>query len=92
MDVYLDETKLITNDFQEKSEESTRKISFSFQVSSEEYHHITTLLYNETFTVRVPSKHLHFQAKISQYSTSITNLYIENQIGIFHLELREQEE
>ncbi|HZG70328.1 MAG TPA: DUF3219 family protein, partial [Chondromyces sp.] len=66
-----------------------KKINVRFLVKSEEYHSITTLLYEQTFTVKVPEKDLSFRGTITQYSTSITNLYEENQVGEFKLELTE---
>lgn len=67
-----------------------RKITFDFEVTSEEYHDITTLLYKNDFMVTLPGKNIHFPATISNYSTSVTNLYEENQVGSFHLELVEK--
>lgn len=66
------------------------KIGFEFKVKSEEYHDITTLLYANDFRVRVPGKGLDFPATIHSYSTSITNLYQENAVGDFKLELIEK--
>ncbi len=60
-----------------------------FQVSSEDYYRITTLLYEMTFDVKVAERNLDSRATISNYSTSFTNLYEENQVGVFHLELIE---
>lgn len=65
------------------------KISFVFQVKSEDYHRITTLLYENNFDVMVPERNLEFRATISNYTTSFTNLYKENQVGEFILELVE---
>ncbi|ARK30474.1 DUF3219 family protein [Halalkalibacter krulwichiae] len=66
-----------------------KSVTFDFEVRSEEYHTITTLLYDRTFDVNIPSRQRSFQGEIYNYSTSITNLYEKNQVGIFHLELRE---
>lgn len=66
------------------------KIGFDFKVSSSEYHDVTTLLYKNNFNVKVPDLELSFQATISNYSTSITNLYEENNVGDFYLELIER--
>ncbi|SFD53886.1 Protein of unknown function [Bacillus sp. OV194] len=68
-----------------------KKIRFKFKVEHSEYHDITTLLYKNDFEVKVPEKDLRFRAEISQYSTSITDLYKENAVGDFALELTEKE-
>ncbi|WP_227936478.1 DUF3219 family protein [Alkalihalobacillus deserti] len=65
------------------------KMVIDFQVSSEDYYRITTLLYEMTFDVKVAERNLDSRATISNYSTSFTNLYEENQVGVFHLELIE---
>ncbi|MCZ2258283.1 DUF3219 family protein [Sporosarcina sp. G11-34] len=65
------------------------KVSVDFNVTSEDYHDITTLLYSGTFDVKVPEKDLTFIGTIHNYSTSITNLYVKNQIGQFKLTLLE---
>lgn len=67
-----------------------RKVTFDFEVTSEMYHDITTLLYKNDFTVTIPGKNIYFEATIANYYTSITNLYEENNVGIFHLELIEK--
>ncbi|WCK54072.1 DUF3219 family protein [Aneurinibacillus sp. Ricciae_BoGa-3] len=74
----------------EKSGHPRHKIAFDFKVrSGEEYHKITTLLYKQTFDVAVPERKLKFRGTISNYSTSFTNLYEENAVGDFKLELLE---
>jgi|SRR5699024_8684992 len=70
--------------------EKLRKIRFDFRVSHKDYHDITTLLYTNDFIVKIPSKNISFPATIQSYSTSITNLYDENAVGDFKLELIEK--
>ncbi len=65
------------------------KIILDFKVRSEEYHRITTLLYEKTFDVKVPERKLEFRGTINNYSTSVTNLYKENAVGDYKLELIE---
>ncbi|MET3697893.1 uncharacterized protein DUF3219 [Bacillus oleivorans] len=72
-----------------KTKEEQRVIGFEFNVISQEYHKITTLLYENDFTIKVPAKNLEFRGRINSYSTSITNLYNENETGVFKLELIE---
>src|SRR5690625_2230896 len=67
-----------------------QKISFDFQVSHKDYHDITTLLYTNDFILEIPAKNIKFPATIHSYSTSITNLYEENAMGDFKLELIEK--
>ena len=68
------------------------KISVVFNVTSEEYHDITTLLYLGTFDVKVPEKDLRFRGTIHNYSTSITNLYLKDQVGEYKLTLLEEKD
>ena|SRR5699024_1419230 len=70
--------------------EKLRKICFNFQVSHKDYHEITTLLYTNDFIIKIPAKNIEFPATIQSYSTSITNLYEENAVGDFKLELIEK--
>lgn len=67
-----------------------KKVSLVFQVTHADYHDITTLLYQNDFTVDIPEQQLRFPAVIQNYSTSIDNLYQENAVGIFRLELTEK--
>jgi len=80
----------LTKNIIHKAEKEALLISFEFQVKSEDYHDITTLLYKNDFHVEIPDEELDFQAVIYNYSTSITNLYEENNIGEFKLGLIEQ--
>lgn len=74
-----------------KNKSELIRISFDFKVTHETYHDVTVLLYENDFTVKVPEENLTFHAVISNYSTSITNLYEEGAIGDFKLELTEKE-
>jgi hypothetical protein len=91
-EIILNETSINVDKYEEDMEHGLVKISVQFKVSSEEYHDITTLLYNCTFNVKVPERELSFKASIHQYSTSFTNLYIKGQVGEFTLSLREVKE
>jgi hypothetical protein len=95
-EVELNDVKITVTGYQEKevvdpkSGNRSHHITFDFKVrSGEEYHKITTLLYEQTFDVKVPSRDLAFRGTIVNYSTSITNLYKENEVGDFTLELKE---
>ncbi|KOF11105.1 hypothetical protein AC739_06880 [Planococcus glaciei] len=72
------------------TERELHKIIFDFKVTSNEYHDIAVLLYEMDFQIRVPEKNLDFPASISNYSTSITNLYQEGEVADYHLELVEK--
>jgi len=76
---------------EENSSKSLCKISFDFHVTSDEYHDITVLLYENDFVVEVHEKNLAFQATIMNYSTSVTDLYKAGEVGLFHLELMEED-
>lgn len=89
-------TKMILNDtliplshYVEEKVNGGYKISVDFNVTSEDYHDVTTLLYNGTFDVKIPERNITFRGTIHDYSTSITNLYIKGQIGQFKLTLVE---
>ncbi|MFA1820982.1 DUF3219 family protein [Virgibacillus oceani] len=67
-----------------------KKVSFEFTVTHEDYHDVTTLLYENDFIVNVPDDGLEFRAIISNYATSVTNLYKEEEEGVFRLKLVEK--
>ena len=67
-------------------------ICVDFKVTSEDYHKITTLLYEGEFDIQVPGKGLSFRGKIVNYATSMTNLYEVGQVGDFKLCLQEVKE
>lgn len=91
-EIILNETCIQVNKYHEEKEDHLNKISVEFNVTSEEYHDITTLLYKGIFDVKVPERDLSFRASIQQYSTSFTNLYIKDQVGEFKLTLLEVKE
>lgn len=95
-EILLNGVSIAITDFQEEkvidktTGKSLRIIRFNFKVTSKEYHRITTLLYETNFDVEIPEKNIEFPATIHSYSTSITNLYVENNVGDFKLALIEQ--
>lgn len=95
-EIILNDVSIAITAFQEEyvldkaTGKKLRKIAFDFKVTSSEYHKITTLLNETEFQVKIPGKGLEFQAAIHSYSTSITNLYKENEVGDFKLKLIEQ--
>lgn len=94
--VWINDTQINAYNFKEEATEEPnshppkRKISFDFKVTSEEYHDIAVLLYKMNFRIRVPEQELEFNASISNYSTSITDLYKPGQVADYYLELIEQ--
>lgn len=94
--IWINDTQIHALNFKEEliddtnSNRKKRKISFDFKVTSEEYHDIAVLLYKMNFQVRIPAQELEFDASISNYSTSITDLYQPGQVADYHLELIEQ--
>jgi predicted component of viral defense system (DUF524 family) len=94
-EVIVDQTHFNAADFHhekvkdKQSDKMLNKIKFTFKVTSADYHMVTTLLYKNHFDVEVPRLHLKFKGTITNYSTSITNLYKENQVGDYTLELTE---
>lgn len=65
-------------------------LQFDFLVKHEEYHEVTTLLYENDFIVNLPASNITFSATITNYATSITNLYEAGAEGKFHLQLTEK--
>ena len=94
--LWINDTEIHAYNFKEElveepnSEKEKRKISFDFKVTSEEYHDIAVLLYKMHFRIRIPAQEMEFDASISNYSTSITDLYKPNQVADYYLELIEQ--
>ncbi|QHJ69454.1 DUF3219 family protein [Planococcus halotolerans] len=94
--VWIDDTQIKATDFKidnvqiSEAENNVKKISFSFKVSSEEYHDVAVLLYKNDFQVRVPDLDLEFPATIHNYATDRTDLYKEGQTADYYLELIEK--
>lgn len=88
-EIMLNNRLFQVNSYKEERVNDARIISVEFFVTSEEYHEVTTLLYKNHFDVVVPEENLSFEAVIEQYSTSLTNLYKENQVSTFSLSLHE---
>ena len=86
-EILLNNTAIRVNRYEQRKVNDVHEISVGFEVKSEEYHDIATLLYEGTFHVSVPEKDLSFRGSIGQYSTSLTNLYEEGQVGDYSLTL-----
>jgi len=87
--VILNNRSIDIDGYEETAVNGLTKISIHFKVNHEDYHEITTLLYNGTFDVEVPEKDLTFKGTIDNYSTSIINLYKQGNVGDFQLSLLE---
>ncbi|WP_241156671.1 DUF3219 family protein [Bacillus sp. FJAT-42376] len=91
MKVYVNDRLIEAADFVHERENGRHIIRFHFKVKSgADYHDTSTLLYQNDFAVKVPDKNLSFQAIIKQYSTSADNLYEENAVGDYFLQLIEK--
>jgi hypothetical protein len=88
----LNNRVIFLNEYKETLKDGLIQISIDFPVTSEEYHEIATLLYEGEFEVMVPEKNLKFRGRMIEYSTSITNLYISGQAGIYKLSLLEKKD
>lgn len=88
-EIILDDTFIKVNRYEAEKVNDLHLISVDFFVTSEEYHDIATLLYKGMFDVKVPELGLSFKGSIHQYSTSITNLYEQGQVGEYKLSLLE---
>lgn len=88
-EIHLNNYILPINQYEETSINGLTRIAIDFKVTSENYHDVAVLLYEERFDVRVPANNLHFKGAITQYYTSVTNLYREGEIGDYHVTLQE---
>lgn len=91
-EVILNDYVIVVEKYNEELVNGLRRIHLEFRVKSENYHDIAVLLYEKTFNVKVPEKELTFRGTIQEYSTSITNLYEEGQVGDYHVTLLEVKE
>lgn len=87
--IMLNDRVIHVDKYTEENDSGLHKIFIEFKVTSEDYHDIAVLLYEGTFDVKVPELNLAFRGTIQQYSTSITNLYEEGQVGVYKLTLVE---
>lgn len=90
--IILDDRPIALNKLELIQVDGLQRISTEFNVTSEEYHDVATLLYKGEFEVKVPAIQLAYRGKIVEYSTSVTNLYEGGQVGIFRLVLLEVKE
>ncbi|MEB7066539.1 DUF3219 family protein [Mammaliicoccus sciuri] len=87
--IYLDETQIPLTFFEDETVDGLYKVTIEFNVTSEAYHDIAVLLYRGRFDVEVPDKDKQFKGEIYNYSTSLTNLYEDNQVAVYRLVLKE---
>lgn len=90
--VMLNDMEFLVSEFYktETTSYSPTKVSFRFPVhGGEEYHNVTKMLYNPSFTVKVPEDNLQFTGNITKYATTLADFSDEQQVSIFHLELTE---
>lgn len=92
MEILLDSVPISAEHFEQEEIDELLLLSFVFNVTSEQYHDITTLLYRNVFNVEVRDRGLKFRGEIQQYSTTFTNLYEKGNTGKFHLKLLEVKE
>ena len=90
--IYLDEMKIPLTFFEDETVDGLYKVTIEFNVTSEAYHDIAVLLYRGHFNVEVPAKDKKFKGEIFNYSTSLTNLYEDNQVAVYRLVLIEIQE
>jgi hypothetical protein len=91
-EIRLDDTSIQIESFDTKKVNDLHQISMVFNVTSEQYHDIATLLYKGTFDVQVPENDLSFKGTITNYFTSVTNLYEKGQVGQYSVTLLEVEQ
>ncbi|AZV41875.1 DUF3219 family protein [Peribacillus asahii] len=88
--IILNNYSISVKEYGEKKTKDGDLISVTFDVTSEDYHDVTTLLYKRAFDVKIPERNREFKGTIQQYSTSITNLYEKGNVGEFKLCLLEK--
>ena len=65
------------------------EVRITFDVASEDYHHLSEHLYQEEFKVRIPgNNNEEFDGKIVNFSTSLDNLYEEDNVGEYKITLK----
>lgn len=89
--IVLNDYKIELTDFEEREENGRLVISVKFDVTSKAYHDVTTLLYEEVFDITVPEKDMKFKGVITNYLTSLDNLYEEDQVGKYQVTFTEIE-
>ena len=90
-DLKIEATNLYTDEVVDPQSGKKRKtVHVDFKVTSEDYHRVATFLYKNDFDVNVPASNVRFPATIQKYTTSVTNLYKENQVGDYSLTLIEK--
>ena len=63
-EIRLDDTSIQIQSFDAKKVNDLHQISIVFNVTSEQYHDIATLLYRGAFDVQVPENELSFRASL----------------------------
>lgn len=91
-EISLDGRPIAANKIELANIDRLQCLSVEFDVTSEEYHEVTTLLYGGEFDIKVPAEGIAFRGTIVEYSTSVTNLYEQGQVGVFKLKLMEVKE
>lgn len=91
-EIYINDYKLNITDYHDELNNELLLVKVDFKVTTEEYHDVTTLLYKGNFNLKVPDRNIDCKVTIQEYSTSITNLYEKDQVGLFRLTLCEIEE
>ncbi|QQD86094.1 DUF3219 family protein [Jeotgalicoccus sp. ATCC 8456] len=83
----LDDLTLDVKELVRDKEEGT--VNIVFDVASEDYHYLSKHLYQEQFRVRIPGNdNEEFEAKIVNFSTSLDNLYEEDNVGEYNITLK----
>lgn len=89
--ITLNNHDIEVKEFQQTEENGRIVISVVFDVTSGEYHDVSVLLYEDQFDLEVPGKDMKFKCVISQFSTSMDNLYEEGNVGEYRVTFTEIE-
>lgn len=79
--IQLNDRVIPVTSYKEETKNDRLHVSVTFNVTSEEYHELAMLLYEQTFHVTVPHNGRQFTGTIVHYVTDTTNLYEENQVA-----------
>lgn len=89
-EIMINDKLIATEDIEETTVNGKKLITVRFLVSHEEYHAVTTLLYEPEFHLEVPERGLTFNASIYNYSTDVVDLYQPGSVGEFKVTFKEK--
>lgn len=77
-------------EYTEAAVKEKKLITVRFMVHHEEYHAVTSMLYEPEFFLEVPEKDMAIKAAIYNYSTEVVDLYQPGSVGEFKVTFKEK--